>query len=138
MNNSLFSLIFKNKLPKWIQYIIVFIFCIIIGYIFIKYINSFISTYINIKWIKLIAIFVVFITILHYLYSVYILINVSEKDILNIDFLPKKFQNHINWLKNIKNSTEAKFYIQLYLINAIYMSVLLLLFIFITSLLDFI
>ena len=141
MNNSIFSLIFKNKLPPeaWLQYIIILIICLINVYIFIYYINPFISTFINIKLIKIIVIFIIFITILYYLYSVYFLINVSDKNIFTqkIDFLPKKYQNHINWLKNIKNSSVAKFYIQLYLTNAIYMFILLLLFIFITSLLDF-
>ena len=133
--NSFFSLIFKNKIPKWLQYIIVFIFCIINGYIFIKYINPYISNYISLLWIRKIVIFVIFLNILYYLYNVYFLINVSDSDLKIIDLLPKKIKNHINWLKNIKNSSVAKIYIQLYLTNAIYMFILLLIFMFITSLL---
>ena len=136
--NSFFSLIFKNKIPKWLQYIIVFIFCIINGYIFIKYINPYISNYISLLWIRKIVIFVIFLNILYYLYNVYFLINVSDSDLKIIDLLPKKIKNHINWLKNIKNSSVAKIYIQLYLTNAIYMFILLLIFMFITSLLGFI
>lgn len=138
--NSFFFLIFKNKIPKWLQYIVVIIFFIISGYIFIKYINPYIIIYINFNMVRKFTIFVIFTIILFYLYSVYILIDVSKKGeyLTFIKILPKKLKNHINWLMEIKNSSAVKFYIQLYLTNAIYMFILLLLFTFITSLLDFI
>jgi hypothetical protein len=41
--NSFFSLFFKNKMPKWLKYILILILCLINGYIFIKYINPYIQ-----------------------------------------------------------------------------------------------
>jgi hypothetical protein len=128
---GLFSMLtLNNKWPKWLKFIIFIIIYLFIGYIII-------FVYPNIiKFIKLLSILGICLFILYNLLNVLIIIicNNKKHDIKISKYYPKFIKSHLIYLMSIRNIEGVNLFIEIYLKNAIFSLILLILFIFINTL----
>jgi hypothetical protein len=117
----------NKKTPKWFKYLIILISCLV-GIYYIEYIISFFKS-INLNWIRIITFFTSSFIILYYLITILILIRYSRKDdnkIIIPNYLPTKIREHLINLKRISKYESLSYFIETFLITAIYMYILLL------------
>lgn len=133
----LFSILNKNKLSKYIKYIIVLIIFLIFSYVML-----FKMSFFKLKLIKLFLIIGISLLVVYYLKLVSILVNnlnKKDKDTNIPRYYPSKLKNQIQFLINIDDINKSKAYIQIYLISAIHMFYLLISMLIINiTLMDFI